>query len=319
MSGLHFVLRAVSLSVAVVAGSFSLVAKFVSAADTAGPATSNRDNAYVIEVVGDRGSWDPETGTWTQTKRTKGGVDPEGHPYCQWEWTKTWHIEESNHALWYGDTGWPVYTKNRGGSRTLWAFGALFGGSAWAWDFSAGSAEELGAVVGSGTVEVRLISAPECDHCTQTITATARPSFKAETSRYNDPATGEAFGYAQVHGLVLTNLSAEAKGGVVTEAGAPQQHTYGLGPAGVTVTITSTNGPDLQAFVHSDADTKDVSAETIFFASAAHLKAYADGWWPNEGEITAALHSGTMATEIKAECKGCCKGWVNITVTTSVD
>jgi hypothetical protein len=146
----------------------------VRAGDTVGPNSSNANVPYGSEVEGDPGVWvndNPDTSTnqtWTQTEYTTGGKDPEGRDFCQWEWTKTWHWQESMNPRWttYSLQGIRLCE----GAKTLWAYGALVGGLAYAYDISSNShVEEIGAVIAGGTVEVRLISAPECIVCRQTM------------------------------------------------------------------------------------------------------------------------------------------------------
>ncbi|MBZ0136109.1 MAG: hypothetical protein K8I27_07035 [Planctomycetes bacterium] len=287
-----------------------------------GPASSNPDSPYKTELVGEGGSWDPDTGKWTETRKTTGGVDEGGNPFCQWEWTKSWEWEEEHEPLFHEYHPHTSQLLRRGEMR-MWAYGAIIWGIAQAYDCKLGFLTKTGAVVGRGSVEVKLVSAPECENCTQTITVNAAPSFIARTRDHNAGvilgvhARGEAFGYQKIYGTNLTGVDSVAIGGVVTKEGDPEEYTYKIGPAEVGVTVNTTDGTDEQPFADGSADSEDIDREVVNFLSSVYVKAHADGLLDDAAAIRAEVDSATMGTTITAECRGCCQGWVRIVIGTS--
>ena len=299
---------------AIVVAFLALTTLPTAANETVGPSNPDDPDPYSSEVVEESEGFVPDADgipTWIRTRQTTGGTDSS----CHWEWTKTWQWEEDSIPLttWYGSGGQVPIARR---SMSIWAYGALLGGSAWAWEYiKPGSTEAIGAVGGSGTVEVRLISAPNCQVCTRTITASARPRFTAEIDKFNSSAFGAAAGHVQIHGTQLSQLNSEIQDGVVSTGTAGNEVTFGLPFLQFTLT-SRTDGNDVKVCQKSSADSKNIDWEIVHFSASPYLKAWADGYWvylfADEGEVESKLYSSRMNTRIRAECSGCCQGWVNI-------
>lgn len=312
----HAIARCCSVLGVVAMASFVQISYSVSA-DEPTPESENEDNPHKIEQVGEEEpAWEEteDDKVWQGTWRTTGGVDDEGQEFCTWEWTKTFTWEEANvpFTVTYGAGGQWVTRKYA----TVWAGGARFGGSAKAHNRASNTSTTTSvSVAADGSVDVQLISKPDCEVCEQEIIVTTLPRFKANIDEFDAPLapgltlTAESAGIANV---LATHTGAHAKTKGAVAAGVDADHEISVG--GVTIPFNVSPGTDSEFFQTLDSRADDISSEIVTFAGTPYMKVHASGWASDDAKGDVSLLESYMNTTILARCKGCCSGGVSIYV-----